>query len=33
MAAIATGAASIHTDERIDPADGIAAILRYPLPR
>lgn len=33
MAAIATGAALIRTDERIDPADGVAAILRYALPR
>lgn len=31
MAAIATGARLIRTDERIDPVDGIAAILRYPL--
>ncbi|KUH93322.1 hypothetical protein [Mycobacterium sp. IS-3022] len=33
MAAIATGAALIRTDERIAPADGVAAILRYALPR
>lgn len=33
MAAIATGATLIRTDERIDPADGVAAILRYALPR
>lgn len=33
MAAITTGAALIRTDERIDPADGVAAILRYALPR
>ncbi|MGV0607306.1 Rv2629 family ribosome hibernation factor [Mycolicibacterium sp. XJ1904] len=33
MAAINTGAALIRTDERIDPADGVAAILRYALPR
>lgn len=31
MAAIATGAELIRTDERIAPADGIAAILRYAL--
>jgi hypothetical protein len=31
MAAVATGAALIRTDERSEPADGIAAILRYPL--
>jgi hypothetical protein len=31
MAAIATGATLIRTDERISPADGIAAILRYAL--
>ncbi|MGE2717041.1 hypothetical protein ACQI4L_23540 [Mycolicibacterium litorale] len=32
MAAIRTGAALIRTDERIDPDDGIAAVLRYALP-
>lgn len=32
MAAIATGAALIRTDERIEPTDGVAAILRYALP-
>lgn len=32
MAAIATGATLIRTDERIEPTDGIAAILRYALP-
>ena len=31
MAAIATGAELIRTDERIEPADGVAAILRYAL--
>jgi hypothetical protein len=31
MAALTTGAALIRTDERIAPADGIAAILRYAL--
>lgn len=33
MAAIVTGAALIRTDERIAPADGVAAVLRYALPR
>ncbi|TFV54715.1 hypothetical protein E4P42_25235 [Mycobacterium sp. PS03-16] len=32
MAAIRTGAALIRTDERISPADGVAAVLRYALP-
>ncbi|BCI53371.1 hypothetical protein NIIDNTM18_26490 [Mycolicibacterium litorale] len=32
LAAIRTGAALIRTDERIDPDDGIAAVLRYALP-
>jgi hypothetical protein len=32
MAAIATGATLIRTDERLAPADGFAAILRYALP-
>ncbi|MGV0873867.1 Rv2629 family ribosome hibernation factor [Mycolicibacterium sp. XJ879] len=32
MAAVATGAKLIRTDERIEPADGIAAVLRYALP-
>ncbi|MGV0836427.1 Rv2629 family ribosome hibernation factor [Mycolicibacterium thermoresistibile] len=32
MAAIMTGAAIVSTDERISPTDGVAAILRYPLP-
>jgi hypothetical protein len=31
MLAISTGATLIRTDERIAPADGIGAILRYPL--
>ncbi|HEX2286781.1 MAG TPA: hypothetical protein VHI10_18490 [Mycobacterium sp.] len=31
MLAISTGANLIRADERIEPADGIAAILRYPL--
>lgn len=30
--AIRTGGALIRTDERISPADGVAAVLRYPLP-
>lgn len=30
LLAVATGAALIRTDERIDPADGIGAVLRYP---
>ncbi|OBB62039.1 hypothetical protein A5757_05460 [Mycobacterium sp. 852013-51886_SCH5428379] len=30
--AIQTGAALIRTDERISPDDGVAAVLRYPLP-
>ncbi|WP_422746811.1 hypothetical protein ACN27E_04255 [Mycobacterium sp. WMMD1722] len=30
--AIRTGAALIRTDERIAPTDGVAAVLRYPLP-
>lgn len=32
MAALLTGATVVSTDERISPADGVAAILRYPLP-
>jgi len=32
MVAIATDASLVRTDERISPGDGIAAILRYPLP-
>jgi Bacterial archaeo-eukaryotic release factor family 2 len=32
MMAISTGAQLIRTDERIEPADGVAAILRYALP-
>jgi hypothetical protein len=32
MVAVRTGAALVRTDERISPADGIAAVLRYPLP-
>jgi hypothetical protein len=32
MVAIATGASLVRTDERIAPADGIAAVLRYALP-
>lgn len=32
MAAVATGANLIRTDERIEPADGVAAVLRYALP-
>lgn len=32
MAAIAIDAALVRTDERIDPADGIGAVLRYRLP-
>ena len=31
MVAITTGAALVRTDERLTPADGIAAVLRYPL--
>lgn len=31
-AAIRTGAALVRIDERISPADGVAAVLRYPLP-
>lgn len=31
MVAISTGAELIRTDERVDPADGVAAILRYAL--
>jgi hypothetical protein len=30
LLAVATGAALVRTDERIDPADGIGAVLRYP---
>lgn len=33
MAAIATDATLVRADERISPADGIAAVLRYPLSR
>jgi hypothetical protein len=29
MAAIATDANLVRTDERIAPADGVAAVLRY----
>ncbi|KUI35045.1 hypothetical protein [Mycobacterium sp. GA-2829] len=32
LAAVRTGAALVRTDERIDPDDGIAAVLRYALP-
>jgi stalled ribosome rescue protein Dom34 len=32
MLAIATDASLVRTDERISPADGVAAILRYALP-
>ncbi|MEV3905707.1 hypothetical protein AB0K11_25590 [Mycobacterium sp. NPDC050551] len=32
MAAISTAAALVRTDERITPDDGVAAVLRYPLP-
>lgn len=32
MMAIATDASLVRTDERIAPTDGIAAVLRYPLP-
>jgi hypothetical protein len=31
MLAISTGATLIRTDERIAPADGVGAVLRYPL--
>jgi stalled ribosome rescue protein Dom34 len=31
MLAVSTGAALVRTDERIDPADGVAAVLRYAL--
>jgi Bacterial archaeo-eukaryotic release factor family 2 len=31
MVAISTGATLVRTDERIAPADGVGAILRYPL--
>jgi hypothetical protein len=31
MVAISTGASLVRTDERITPADGVGAILRYPL--
>jgi peptide chain release factor subunit 1 len=31
MVAISTGAKLVRTDERITPADGVGAILRYPL--
>jgi hypothetical protein len=31
MAAISTGAALIRTDERIAPADGVGAVLRFAL--
>lgn len=30
LLAVATGAALVRTDERLSPADGIAAVLRYP---
>ena len=30
LLAVATGAAMVRTDERISPADGIGAVLRYP---
>jgi peptide chain release factor subunit 1 len=29
LLAISVGASLVHTDERIAPADGIAAVLRY----
>jgi hypothetical protein len=29
LLAVATGAALVRTDERLNPADGIAAVLRY----
>ncbi len=29
MGAVSIGATVVHTDERIDPADGVAAVLRY----
>lgn len=29
MVAVATGASIVRTDERIEPADGVAAVLRY----
>lgn len=29
LLAVATGAALVRTDERLDPADGVAAVLRY----
>lgn len=31
MLAVSTGAALVRADERIDPADGVGAVLRYPL--
>jgi hypothetical protein len=31
LLAVSTGASLVRTDERIAPADGIAAVLRYPL--
>ena len=30
MLAVAINAAMVRTDERISPADGIGAVLRYP---
>jgi hypothetical protein len=32
MLAVSTGAALVRTDERIEPADGVGAVLRYPMP-
>jgi hypothetical protein len=31
MLAVSTGAALVRTDERIEPADGVGAVLRYAL--
>jgi hypothetical protein len=31
MLAVSTGASLVRTDERIAPADGVGALLRYPL--
>lgn len=30
LLAVATGATLVRTDERMDPADGVGAVLRYP---
>ena len=30
LLAVATGASLVRTDERLNPADGIGAVLRYP---